>query len=432
MNYKLLGGIVFLFVHFSGAAIQRDAIILADVSENIDDFFNQESIQKAAYGPILDNLVVSLSQESNIIFCTATLWNSFIASRMLIDDFLKESEKELKEKYGSNNLFNSEQKIEHFKKLVQEFGSKSWNKITTAQEREAIPFLMICYKTPFDEKEWRIMSAGKFWYVLIPKKYENRILQKSEQPSELSGKQVSENEVILGLKKLPALEDPLMPKKAIGELAKDKAAARIQAGKEFVTLLPKIFVTKRDVSNPLTLPNWYFFMNGHGTAARPKENVPSVIAGFNLDQFQQILLFFNNLIKTDFLFYDSCFSGGAHLLKPYERTWYYSLSEKDPGSTKADVYNYIIIASTVSTNLTRKSLSQFLYGNPRFSGSFESFFSEIHNYVYPAKNAKVAKLSNIIGEISSFKSNLKGYGMAPVIHYPEQNGFRSSILKIRS
>lgn len=59
--------------------------------------------------------------------------------------------------------------------------------------------------------------------------------------------------------------------------------------------------------------NWMIYMAGHGSRASDQRDAR--ISGVGARQFKKLLEFFNVRVKTSFLYYLSCFSGGANLME---------------------------------------------------------------------------------------------------------------------
>ncbi|KKM83434.1 hypothetical protein LCGC14_1309420, partial [marine sediment metagenome] len=67
--------------------------------------------------------------------------------------------------------------------------------------------------------------------------------------------------------------------------------------------------------------------------------------------FSKLLSFVNNQINTNFLFYETCYSGGLHLVEPFEKAMLYPPIAKGAPQRMvraADIFNYTIAAGTVS------------------------------------------------------------------------------------
>lgn len=75
-----------------------------------------------------------------------------------------------------------------------------------------------------------------------------------------------------------------------------------------------LFCKKHDyTSKNMIIPEWYIFMNGHGSFGKG-------IVGIPLDNFQSLLGLFSSYINTQMLFVKSCFAMGANAKKIYEET----------------------------------------------------------------------------------------------------------------
>jgi hypothetical protein len=75
-----------------------------------------------------------------------------------------------------------------------------------------------------------------------------------------------------------------------------------------------LFCKKQDyVSRNMIIPEWYIFMNGHGSLTLR-------VAGMPLSNFQSLLGFFSSYINTQLLFVNSCYAMGVNAKKIYEET----------------------------------------------------------------------------------------------------------------
>lgn len=61
---------------------------------------------------------------------------------------------------------------------------------------------------------------------------------------------------------------------------------------------------------------WSIYLTGHGYHV-DQDHQTEMIAGMEIKDFQNLLLFLQQKIKTNLLVYSSCFSSGVHLVKPY-------------------------------------------------------------------------------------------------------------------
>lgn len=76
---------------------------------------------------------------------------------------------------------------------------------------------------------------------------------------------------------------------------------------KIISFFSPLYSTKQsDSEEYAALPYWDIFMNGHGTAGLK-------IAGMPTESFNTLISFFNRSLKTRFLFYISCYSGGTNL-----------------------------------------------------------------------------------------------------------------------
>jgi len=108
-----------------------------------------------------------------------------------------------------------------------------------------------------------------------------------------------------------------------------------------------------------------------------------VIASLSVDEFRDVLKFFNHALETTFLYYTSCFAGGVHLLEPYTEA---------PGSNKPLILNYSVISGTPAENM---SLQEFPainlppYSKTGITQQFEPSQIHIQDIDIPNKRLKL-------------------------------------------
>jgi len=78
--------------------------------------------------------------------------------------------------------------------------------------------------------------------------------------------------------------------------------------------LKELFITTRK-EQPPAITEWDVYLTGHGTlqtlqASRSEKH--NYIAGLPLHDFRKILTFFNTHVHTSFMYYQSCYAGGAN------------------------------------------------------------------------------------------------------------------------
>jgi len=65
--------------------------------------------------------------------------------------------------------------------------------------------------------------------------------------------------------------------------------------------------------------SWTIYLTGHGNHIDTTHDI-ELIAGMTIEQFQQLLMFLNDALKTNILVYSSCYSSGMHLIEPYKKS----------------------------------------------------------------------------------------------------------------
>lgn len=133
----------------------------------------------------------------------------------------------------------------------------------------------------------------------------------------------------------------------------------------------------------------------------PDRAMHGIIASLSIDEFRDVLKFFNNCIETTFLYYTSCFAGGTHLIKPFTET-------DSLENNKSLILKFPVISGTPAENM---SLQEFPFINlPPYIKTNESLMlrpSDIHPQDIDLKNKKL-KLHTTLQFNSFFGALRKG------------------------
>lgn len=160
----------------------------------------------------------------------------------------------------------------------------------------------------FNADEWIVKKVSPDHLLLIPKNYLETIKKKNNFAQHYKKEQFSVNELNLGLK-IDHMEDVA----SLEKFAQDyRHPSAYNVTKSFVELLPSLFITRPEYQkekavqriNATQMPQWVFYLVGHGASG-------IVIAGIPLDQFKEILNFFDTKITTKLFVYDSCYASGV-------------------------------------------------------------------------------------------------------------------------
>jgi len=156
-----------------------------------------------------------------------------------------------------------------------------------------------CAETLFTPSEWDVYAADgqdanneDRFYVFVPHAYVKTQLGNVQQDSDLG----------INISTLTLIKDPL-------NTAETKTASEnnYQQGTVVTDALNHI------LCHTSTHP-WNVYCIGHGSKG---DRSTGKIIGLSIPTFENITLFFNTKVRTNFFFYDTCFAGGQHLAIPF-------------------------------------------------------------------------------------------------------------------
>jgi len=431
---------------------QRNLILLPEWhNETLDGSLNNYSYdpQNPGFGAISSAFTTALLQKSGIVLASVNLWRNFYGRKQLIKDFINKDMNFLLRKYGKYNRFNSKKKIEQFQENYQKYLTSS-RTMREEIKREIVNYYLP-YNMPFNINEWDVRKVSRHFYLFIPKTY---IAHAKKQTPEIVAKfstQINFDEVVLNCKfeRFP---------KATDLFTFDRFSVPItNIESDFIKLLPNIFVTLKDVANPegnkdktdrnilKYLQEWDIYLNGHGGN--------NIISGLSLENFQKTLQFFNDKVKTRFLFYETCYAGGKHLRIPFEEKVIFPPLKKANKefmrvATIKKQFNYIISTGTLTyekTSTFTPSFSiPFNINYLRFNVNLQKYFDLLQFYfkgfilqkTYEKLTPKMKEnfkkvahgyipritLADVIEAVHPYKIAGKGFQI-PVIRFPNTQWF---------
>ncbi len=239
----------------------------------------------------------------------------------------------------------------------------------------------LCYNSMINMNKWVIKKISKDLCLLIPKDYVANIetytaKQLVKSCNKLDKCTPAENK--LGLK-VNHLKDISSLKEYLKKPNKSKKI------KNITHYLAKVFTEKQDKQNII----WSVYIAGHGfpevqlkslyrqlkklealytkksrklrniqNAKKIKseisyvknkisnitDNQKGIIVSLTKQEFQDLLLFFNDKIDTVLMYYTSCFSGGELLIKPYKK------------DNQDIILNYNVISGTLAENIALQEM----------------------------------------------------------------------------
>lgn len=169
----------------------------------------------------------------------------------------------------------------------------------------------------FNPSEWVIKQVGDQLLLLIPKEYINKLnAQKFAQ--HYNQGTYSTTELNLGLK-IDHLQDISSLDAYVNEY---RASNDTTSGKFVLSALPSLFITRAEYkqvskqkASSATMPQWSICLMGHGSTTQFAEG--SKVADMVIDDFKQLLDFFDTKITTKLVIYQSCYAAGENTQKIY-------------------------------------------------------------------------------------------------------------------
>lgn len=348
----------------------------------------------------------------------------------------------------------------------------------------------------FRYNDWIIKKLSDYLYVFVPKSYlaASRAKKDSYNQDLNTAATLTQDDRDLGLKisKFPDISQNdlfnVNYHKAYMDLATYQSLTRknthatikqlMSTGNQEVAelyffsqhvlyMLGKLLITRADVlskidprqnlaqfkedtekNEALLLHEWLVYLDGHGSPSDTGQIKPIIVnrsgyypgpsdigitAGLEHNSFQQILKFLNGSVVTGAMLYASCFAGGQHLAKLYEKEWDAFLRNPQK-QIKKDSYNYLILTTNIWYTATESAVLDYI--------QFPAFFSLLYNFIHqpqkpiqknyvkgkikqPVKKGSTfevtAQLASIVSKVSMF--NLSKRFQVPGVRFPYTEWF---------
>lgn len=151
---------------------------------------------------------------------------------------------------------------------------------------------------------------------------------------------------------------------------------------------PALFKEETERHEALLLHEWLVYLDGHGSPSDTGQIQPIIInrpgyypgpgnigvtAGLEHNSLQQMLKFFNGSVVTGAMLYASCFAGGPHLSKLYEKEWDAFLRNPQK-QVKKDSYNYLILTTNIWYTATMSAVLDYV--------QFPAFFTSLNAFLH--------------------------------------------------
>lgn len=271
--------------------------------------------------------------------------------------------------------------------------------------------MFIAYALPFYTSQWHMYQVTPYLYVLIPKE----LLPKTEKlpitPTNKaadSTQNLTQNELRLGLK-IDHLEPISEPENLARFLFESSTQNQmLEENAPFVDPLSQLFITindkndEREESKEIEqepLPMWNIILVGHGINYRRKSKKLDLIANLPITEFKNFLHFLQSKIRTNALFYATCYAGGDHL-SVYET------------NGKPDRYNFTIItpclhdsptsiytisfAPTISEqNILSNSMTNQYYLAPKNISPLKSFTEQLEKVITQHDESDIPSITKL-------------------------------------
>lgn len=464
--------LIVLSLYADCCAGMRNIIMLLDWDqETVGYDLNklQFNVNDQGFGPPSYSIITHLGEKAAPMLISSSNWRNVVERRKMFGDFLAGKGKQYLNKF---TRFSNEKIIKEFEVWMQSYYNRAGKNIL---KNSKDPLFMetfsyfLCHAALFEKAAWIIKKVSDYLYLFIPKQYLEKVQQEklADQPRSFV-KNLSQDELSLGLKinsmQSMSYEDALNPNKHKQAIALEQQLMRpadfknldniIQQGgtvqekvifsKHVLKVLPELFVTRADLKaqddlqqdvtraqEALYLHDWFLYMNGHGS---PTSVIPvgeqyhtqayrslfidfAFLAGLDLAAFRDLLFFLNWKVNTLFLMYETCFSGGHHLLKVFEHHWTFPdwaenlkkqkskvtpvpenrVKFEKPGMklvAQADIFNYMIVAGNLAHTETWTDSPSFSIPFSKaepivrnYSMLFNDFFASAHKYFRVSKSS---------------------------------------------
>lgn len=398
---------------------QRNCIILLDQNDS-------ETVGRTVFF-LMSKIQSAIAEQSTPILMNTSLWNSFIERRINFKQKLEQKRGPLYKTYNLYQTINDRMEhlsnqynalssdASHNKKLVvqcinKEFYNDTENVSAAHYQR------LVDYSTPFDPQDWDIYKNSGGFYLLIPKKYSAQ--------HELVG---------FNIDSLEKVTDP-----------EDSSYNYFESHtrKSIVDALPDFFLTHDNFINEDMPYRWNIVFSGHGGSRYTENNDNStitwsgepIIADITVQEFADVLTFFQNKVSTRFFHYACCYGGGNHIALMFNNNKHYNFAIMCDNLTDCTTYckwttllpgydkNFLTTADITydkAKNCWQLPLMPVYFWN--------KFFTDISSIDFSI--GSIERLHNIMPSIQySIVANI------PLLCLPETNHFfplqRSDVIKI--
>jgi hypothetical protein len=273
-----------------------------------------ENVGRMSSFYLISKLQSAIAEQTVPLLVHASLWNSFIERRAAFEQ--KAEQIGTKE----NEVFKLYQEIKnrilHWTNYYNEISNDIiQNKFLVAQRINEEFYdvdiditdvdyqILVNHLTHFDPKDWAIYKKSGF-YLLIPKQY-------------------SANHSLCGFK-IDSLEEVAFSQDIVHNYFESQRQHSLAEG------LSDFFLTRTDLSNQDTPYKWDIVLSGHGGSIYTEKNDDEkiiwngepLISDLTLQEFKNILDFFQTQLNTHTFHYSSCYAGGYHIGLIFDKQTY--------------------------------------------------------------------------------------------------------------
>lgn len=245
-------------------------------------FIDDSEKEKESIGAIGGDLLIALYQHAGPIIVSASLLRTFFS----------ENAAQAAALVGKNA-----------QQLAKEYQTAFWR----ANKAEQKAILMKALN--FELSQWAIKEINDFLYLLVPQEYvqalkiDMAIIKKVSDEPKITPVELQLGLKVNHMKNITSLSE--ITSKTIGEPSRPHYVVNALYNTSRKT--SDIFCMRSDyhAHNESQVPLWTIYMDGHGT-------MNGKIVGMGLDDFKEVLNFFEKSINTRLLIYKSCYAAGLN------------------------------------------------------------------------------------------------------------------------
>lgn len=244
----------------------------------IVDNLQQETVKTEEIN-MTHQLITALQQKTSAILVSAMLWKNIIDRKKNFAKQLEDSSSLSATIFGMYQTTNQELKEARYnlavinQKLSHVWFFEKYPELAELSQDDfnQLRFDFLCYIFEFDFSLWRVYNAREGMLLFVPQEFDYHIDGMHEVLNE------------------------------------DDYCKFFDKKSKVVQSLQKLLLPVQD--------RWVIYLTGHGHPKSTKQGAN--IAGLKIDEFKDLLDYFNENMDLKLLVYASCYGGGVHTIEPY-------------------------------------------------------------------------------------------------------------------